>query len=272
MTLRPQGHPFPPIHLPEISWITNLRKSMELLAPGEGVWQGLELGLPKASGLVTTGLKPTLTDGYLLRGDEILGPYGSKQTETAEAGWTNKKIYFGRAGMAYGDANNAPLFPNDALIGSLSTNSANPASIVHLGQQLNYGAGRFGVRGVVNLAACPKGADTTFFRWEVPQGIMNYARVTYAQARITEAVSAGNTAGDDFVLKVKQGSETAVSLATIASTSLVTAGTVSRKVPVSADALSWYKPVNIDFIYNQTDTSTAIAGGEVEVMVVLEMF
>jgi hypothetical protein len=43
-------------------------------------------------------------------------------------------------------------------------------------------------------------------------------------------------------------------------------------VAASADALSWYDVPSLSFQYNQTDTSTAIAGGAIEVMAILEMF
>jgi hypothetical protein len=73
-------------------------------------------------------------------------------------------------------------------------------------------------------------------------------------------------------LKVKQGAASAETLVTIAAASLVTAGTVVRDVAASADALSWYDVPSLSFQYNQTDTSTVIAGGAIEVMAVLEMF
>jgi hypothetical protein len=273
MPLNPQTSPFPPISQPEQGWEHSLRKSLEYLQPGEGIRAGLELGLPLTSGgAVTTGLTPTLTSGVIVEGDKVIGPYGPKVTAAAAKNLSNKNIYFGLQGLTYGDTNNAAPLVSDVLIGSLSTDNEATASILHIGQQYNYGACRFGVRGVVNLAKCTKGSDVTFFTWSVPAIGLKNVRLTYAHARVAIAATAGNTAGDDFVLKVKQGTASAVSLVTIDDADLVTAGTIVRDVPASADALSWYDVLSLTFQYNQTDTSTAIAGGAIEVMAILEMF
>ena len=272
MPLNPQTSPFPPISQPEQGWEHSLRKSLEYLQPGEGIRAGLELGLPLTSGgAITTGLTPTLNSGVIVEGDKVIGPYGPKVTAAAASGLSNKNIYFGLKGLSYGDANNAAPLSSDVLIGSLSTDSANPGSILHIGQQYNYGACRFGVRGVINLAKCAKGADTTFFTWTVPSIGLKNVRLLYAQARVFEAVTSGNATGDDFVFKVKQGSASAVSLVTIAAASL-TANTIGRKLPVDADALSWYNPATLSFQYNQTDASANFVAGGIEVMAVLAMF
>lgn len=274
MALSPQTSPFPPIYQTERSWENNLRAALTLLAPGTGIRSGLQLGLPldAVTGLVTTGLVPTLTDGYLVQADQVLGPYGSKLTSAAATGLTNRNIYFGLSGLQYADATNEAPTAGDVLIGSISTDALDPASILHLGQPYNYGAGRYGVRGVINLAKCPKGADTIFFTWTPPADLQN-VRLVYAQARVMEAVSAGNATGDDFLLKIKNGSDAAVTLATVAAASL-TAGTIVRKNALSADALSFYHatPGPIAFQYNQTDASANFVGGAIEVMAILEAF
>lgn len=272
MPLNPQTSPFPPIYLPEQGWEHSLRKSVELLYPGQGIRSGLELGLPLTSGgAITTGLTPTLTSGLLVQGDKVYGPLGPRVTAAATAGLTNKNIYFGLKGFSYGDANNAAPLVTDVLLGSLSTDSATPASILHLGQQYNYGGARFGVRGVINLAKCAKGADTTFFTWTLPDTGLKNIRITYAQARVFEAVTNGNATGDDFVLKAKVGADAAVSLVTVAAASL-TAGTIVRNVSADGDAVSWYNPTSILFQYNQTDASANFAGGGIEVMAELVAF
>jgi hypothetical protein len=269
MPLNAQTATFPPIYQPEQSWSQNLRASMDLLAPGSGIRQGLQLGLPLSGGLVTTGFTPTLTEGYLVRGDEILGPNGPRLTKAATANLTNRNVYFGLNGLNYAASNNLPPIASDALIGRISTDGA---GILHMGQPYNYGACRFGIRGVVNLARCAKGADVDFFTLTPPDlsGLGNL-RVTYAQARVLEAVSAGNATGDDFLLKIKNGSDAAVTLATIAAASL-TAGTIVRKNVLTADVLSFVAPTAINFQYNQTDASANFVGGAVEVYVLFELF
>jgi hypothetical protein len=271
MVLSPdaQTRNFPSLGQMEQSWEQNLRKSMELLAPGDGIRSGLKLGLPlTGGGLVTTGLLPTLTNGYLMKGDQVLGPYASKFTKAAAASQTNKNIFFGLKGMDYGDASNAAPYTGDIRIGSLSTDAT---TILHLGQQYNYGACRFGVRGVVNLARCVKGSDVTYFTWTFPSIGLDNVRLIYAQARVMEAVSAGNATGDDFLFKIKNGADAAVTLGTIAAASL-TAGTIIRKNVLTADVLSFFQPTTIAFQYNQTDASANFAGGAIEVMAVLEAF
>ncbi|MGA1114549.1 MAG: hypothetical protein ACO3TI_06325 [Aquiluna sp.] len=269
MTLNPQTANFPPIDLPERSWSNNLRAALELLAPGSGVRAGLKLGVPLNAGQPTTGLKPTLTDGYLVQGDTVLGPYGSKLSKAAPASVSNRSIFFGLGGLNYGDANNVAPSVRDVQIGSISTNAT---SIIHIGQPYNYGAGRFGVRGLVNLATCPRAADTTFFTWTMPDEL-GHARVTYAEARVIAAVTANAATNDDFVLKVKNGTAAAVTLATLtAATHLGTVGTQVNKVPVSADALGFYEPTTIAFQYNQTDAGDQIATGLVEVIIELAIY
>lgn len=275
MTVQPQTSAFPSINQIEQSWSQNIRASLSLLATGSGVRSGLKLGLPlDGGGKVTTGLMPTLTDGYLVRGDEVLGPYGAKLTKTASPGLVNRNVFFGLKGLNYAGVDNLPPLVSDALIGSISTDSAAPASILHIGQPYNYGAGRLGVRGVINLAKCPKGADTTFFTWEIPRDGLPWAmpsaeienvRLVYAQARVLEAPASGAA---DFVLKIKNGAAAAVTLNTIAALGLVANG-ISRKNPVSADALSFHNAEALTFQYNQAG---APVGGAVEVMAILEIF
>jgi hypothetical protein len=275
MALQPQTSSFPPIYQMEQTWQQNIRASLSLLAAGYGVRSGLKMGLPlDGDGKVTTGLIPTLTDGYLVRGDQVLGPYGSKLVSAAEPGLVNRKVWFGLKGLNYAEPDNLPPLVSDALVATLSTDSAAPASIIHIGQPYNYGGGRMGVRGVINLAKCPKGADTTFFNWETPRDGLPWAmpsaeienvRVTYAQARMLEVPDATG----DFVLKIKNGDADAVTLTTIAGAGQVEDG-ISRKIPVNADPLSFYRPEALTFQYSQAGANAA--GGAVEVMIILEIF
>jgi hypothetical protein len=265
MAVSQQNSGFPPIAGVERSYQENLRAVMNLMVPGEGIRQGLTLGLPLSGGQPTTGLTPTLTNGALIKGDRILAPY-SKVVLAATAGWANKKFYFsGTGGYAY--YADAPEHPNDALIAEISTDSANPASIVAIAQPYAYGGLHFGVKGVVNVAKATDGADVNLFTWNKPANVgLDNTRITFAMVKTAIAVSAGNTSGDDFLLKV--GSTT---LATLASTDLAAAG----NTVVGTPAASWVfgaSTSSLTFKYNQTDTSTAIAGGAVEFAVRIECF
>jgi hypothetical protein len=265
MTLSAQTAPFPPIHQPEQSWEQNIRAALDLLAPGAGVRSGFKLGVPLASDVPTTGLTPSLTDGHLVKGDQVLGPYGSKLIGAAPASAT-RNLYFGLQGLYYGTE---PATPQDVLVGSLVTDAD---SVVHVAQPMNYGAGRLGIRGQVNLEKVTDGADQTAFTLVLPATGLDNVRVSYAEARVIAAVTGGNDAGDDFVLKIAADGGSAVTLATIAHSAIVTLNATSRFAAADGDAVSWHGASNLAVLYNQTDGSTAIAGGLVEFTVLLELF
>lgn len=266
MPLNPQIANFPPLSNFERSWEQNLRALASYLVPGAGARAGLKLGIPvDGSGNVTSGLTPTLTDGYLLSGDQVLGPYGSKIVPSVAASQSNAKIWFGLSGMYVADAAEKPT---DILIGVVTTDAD---SIVHVAQPMNYGAGRYGVRGMVNLAKATDGADQTLFDMAMIDNFDNI-RVVYAQARVHEAATAGFDAGDDHVVKVQFDNAAAVTLATVDDALLDDAGTIARFAIADGDAVSAYKPESIKVLYNQTDTATAIAGGAIETFVEFALF
>jgi len=264
MPINPQTSQFPPLHSPEQSWDENLSAALALLAPGVGIRRGLKM-LPPLSGVQpTTGLLPTLTDGYLCSGDSVMGPYGSKVVVAATANWANKNLYFGLSGAYWADT---PIKPTDVLIASVSTDNLSPAAITAIAQPMHYGAGRFGVRGVVNLGKCAKGADTLLLTWTKPTELAaENTRITNAIVRTLAAPSAGIDAGDAFALKAG-----AVTLATLDNTALGTAGLQA----VGSAAATWqYAPTTttIPIRFNLTDGTTAFTGGLAEFSVMLECY
>jgi len=263
---------FPMLSNAEQSWEQNLRAIMELIAPGVGVRSGLEMGLPLDGGLVAAGLVPTFRDGYLLIGDRRYGPFGSKLFLPASPGWVNRGVYYGLEGVYYADANNEPH--NDAAIrlGSLSTDSEADPSIIHIGQPYNYGAGRLGVRGVVNLAACAKATDTVFFNWPMVDTGLPDVRIIYAEARMIHPVNEATGAGDDFVLKLSETGGANFTALTVGNADMGTENAAARFNPASADGVSFRNPSALEFSYNQTDAGAAIASGAVEVKVLMELF
>jgi hypothetical protein len=263
MPLNPQTSQFPPISTLEQSWDENIVAALGALNPGVGVRRGLKMLPPLVSGQPTTGLLPTLTAGVLCTGDYVAGP-NPNVISVATANWANKNFYIGLSGGYWADT---PTKPNDILVASVSTDNLNPAAITSIAQPMHYGAGRFGLRGVVNLARCAKGADTLLFTWVKPTELAaENLRISHAMVRTVIAPSAGVDAGDAFALKAG-----AVTLATLANTDISATG----NQVVGSPAATWnYLPsvANIPFRFNLTDGSTAMTGGMAEFMVILETY
>lgn len=254
---RPQTDPFPPLRQTEHSWEQNLRASLGFLIPGAGARDGLKLSIP------ATGLEPGLTDGYLLQGDRVIGPYGSQLLSPAPAS-AARSLYFGLAGPYYATE---PATVRDVLLGTLATTAD---GIIYVAQPINAGSGRVGVRGQVAISRAVDGSDQSMLSLPIPAGF-EYARVAYAQSRVIGATTGGTDSGDNFVLKAGPAGSL-LTLTTIAHSALPTLGATSRYVPVSADASSWAGATALTVAYNQTDTATAIAGGLVEFAVLFDLF
>lgn len=258
MTLNQQTANFPSFHQPEMGWSENLKAALNLLVPGSGVRSGLNLGIP-----VSGGLTPTLTDGWMVAGDKVLGPYGSKLISPAPKNAT-KRLYFGLSGLYYGDA---PAKPTDALLGQVTTDNESAASITSVAQPLNYGGCRFGIRGEVNLAKCPKGADIPLFTWRKPVDIgLGYVRVSFAAAAV-KTVAVGAEAADNFILGLTTNTGDST-LVTLTGTELGSAASKASATPgeegvTTADQLL--------FTYNQTDAAPSITAGVVEFVVTIEV-
>lgn len=249
MSLNPQTSNFPPIHQTERSWEQNLRAVMNMLVPGVGVRSGLNLDIP------ASGLTPTISDGVLISGDNILGPY-AKGIVAAEPSAT-RKLFFGLAGFYYATTAETA---KDAQVGEVTTNAN---AIVAVGQPLSYGACRFGVRGVINLARATKGADTTFFNWVKPDLSLKYTRVTFAMVRsVVAAVGAG--AGDNHVLKVDNKT-----LVTASGTNISAANTIVTGTP---DASWVFGPDTTALAFKYNQTGAGVTEGKVEIIALIECF
>lgn len=239
MALRSQIHPFPEVGQYDRGWSNDLSAVLGVLQGGLGVNQGLRLGIP------TSGLIPTATDGYLVQGDEVMQPNMSDLITAAPASATMRKCFLGGSDVFYwADAANAAKGDRHILVAETST-SAN--AIKAIGQRLNYGGGHYGLRGVVNLAAADKGADTNLATWLHPEGQTgSFIRIEYAAARVlTAAASGGDTA-------FKMGG---VTLATILAANT---GTANFTV-VGSPGATWILAPNTDLTlkYNAAGTPTA---------------
>jgi hypothetical protein len=258
MPLNPQTANFPPISLVERSWNLDLRTLGRTLNPTPAVANGLYLGIPLSGGQPTTGLTPTLTAGYLLDEDRVHGPFGDLLVTAAPVNAV-RNLYFGLNGVYWAAT---PTKTTDVLIGSVSTDNQSTPSIMHTAQLRRSLAGYYIVRGLIGLQRCAKGADVDLFTFTKPAGF-NTMRLVRATATVVAGTTAGNTAGDDFLFKV--GSTT---LVTIDDAALPTAATT-----IGTEASAFYSTASsLAFKYNQTDTSTAIAGGLIEVNAVIDLY
>lgn len=267
MALNQQTANFPPISLPEQSWSLNLRAVMTYLGAGAGAYSGMVLGVPLAAGVPTTGLVPTLSEGVAIFEDNVIG-INPSAVSAAPPSITNRDIFFGLEGYYYADDLNTPRTLKDIRIGTISTSAD---SIIAIAQPQNYGGGRYGVKGYLRPDLLTDGADTTFFTWVKP-AIYQHCRIAYAQSRVVSGVTAGGDAGDDLTLKVKKGADAAVTLTSLTAANLGAANTVNRFAAADGDAVSWHDASTLLFQYNQTDATTALAGGLVEVAAVIECF
>ena len=239
MTLNPQTANFPPIHQPEQSWEHDLRAIFQALYPVGRVWSGLVLGLP------ISGLTPTLTDGVVLYQDQVIGPYGSKLISPAPASSSRMGLYFGLKGMYYAELGTET--PGSVLVGEVTTDAT---GIVSLVQYFNYGPGRVGVKGIIDLVKCPLAADTPFATVELEN--FTGLRVAYAHAR-TAIAGATTTAGDQVL--IKHGGTT---LITHNKAALDAAGTLTLASPGAAQVQPTVPIIN--FAYNATEATRLTAG------------
>ncbi len=258
MPLNPQTANFPPLTPGEQSWSLDMRRFGAAINPVAAVAAGLYLGIPLAAGQPTTGLTPTLTDGFLSFEDQVIGPFGSLLISAAPKNAVSS-LYYGLSGMYYGSA---PAKASDVLVGVVSTDNEATAAIRHVAQLRRTMAGYLAVRGLVSLPKCAKGADVDLLTVTKPAGYRTM-RIVKATANVLAGVTAGNTTGDDFLFKV--GSTTLVTVTAAATANVgVTVGTEAAAHFVTTDSLT--------FKYNQTDTSTEIVGGLVEVTALIDLY
>ncbi|MBT9158963.1 MAG: hypothetical protein DDT26_00212 [Dehalococcoidia bacterium] len=253
----PQTRNFPALNQSEQSWELSLRALAGTLFPSVGIISGLVAGLP------ASGLKPTLTNGYAISGDRVVGPFGAELIGAAPKNATRIGLFYRNTGeLIYLALDSTDRKATDLLIAEVSTDNETTAAIRHIAQYRTVGVNRTLVKAFINLEKCAKGADVTFASLPKPAGA-SHLYIEMAYARVQGAASAGNTAGDDFVLKA--GS---TALVTLDDAVLVTAGTTVLKTAAATD-LRPSTETTLELKYNQTDTSTAITGGVVEVGVLV---
>ena len=270
MTLNSQTNAFPPITIPDRGWTQNLPAVMDYQIPTAGFVSGFRLGIPLNTGgtAVAASLTPNLSgQGVMVQGDSVL-EFRTDVLGAAPVSVTGRNIYYGLTGLYYAGSDNLPLSSRDVLVGQVTTNGT---TIISIAQPQAYGAGRFGIRGEINLGLVTDGADQTLFTW-TPPTIYQWMRCTYAHSRVAIAAAAGNTSGDDNLLKVQFGSASAVTLATIAATNLVTAGTMATFGFADSDLAVGLTSGTVKLLYNQTDTSTALDTGVIAYSALFEGF
>ncbi|MBT9316299.1 hypothetical protein [Leptothoe spongobia] len=248
MALNPQIHPFPPIHQSEQSWDHSLRALAQRMFPGGRIGNGLKLGIP-----ATTGLLPTLTDGYINSGDKVIGPFGARLISTAPASAT-RGLYYGSKQMRYLAAADAD--PSDILIGTVVTDADSIVSVV---QTFYPAPGKVVVRALLNLPKVTAGADVSLGTVTLE----GYAGFRVAHAHTKTAEVAATTAGGDDVV-IKHGSTTLVThnqAALDSATGLAIASPGATEV--SPDSNS------VELFYNSTQ-GTAFTAGMVEAYVEVE--
>ncbi|MCD8487884.1 MAG: hypothetical protein LRZ84_14400 [Desertifilum sp.] len=270
MVLNKQYANFPPIQLPDKSWSLELRSVVSLLNAGHGIRDGLQMGIPLASGQPTVGLTPNLSNGHYVAGDLVL-KVNPSAISAAPASVSNRKMWFGLNGFYYAETPEQLMLgeilrpSHDLFLGEISTNAT---AILTIAQPVIYGACRFGVRGVINVSELPTG-DVPLIVWKKPDLLNGLnLRVTSALLTTKIAASAGNAASDNGVLKVdKIDGSSPTTLVTQTGTSIGAVGTstASTVSPVYSDAVS-----GLVFSYNQTDADANLTGGLVEFKAVIE--
>ncbi len=185
MPISPQTANFPTreMHI-ERSWSENLTAVLQSTQGAVGWNAGGRFTIPN------TGLLPSATDGTLLRGPEILGLNLSELIDTAPASAALRKLCFGTRNLYYAPAPaNVALGARDAVIAEVSTGAS---AIQAIGQPLNLGNGLYGLRGLINLVNCVKGADTQMATWTHPAiNAASPIQVESVAARIVTAAVSG---------------------------------------------------------------------------------
>jgi len=191
MPISLQAHPFGNAFAQyERSWGNDLAAALAVMqGGGPGVMAGARLNIPATGDL----LRPVGTDGWLVAGDEVYGPNLSELTDTAPVSVTMRRILNGTRPFYYAPVANT-FQPREVILGEISTSAT---AIKSIGQTLNPGSGLYGLRGVVNLAACDKGADTALANWLRPVILgadvygASLIQIVSATARILTAAEAG---------------------------------------------------------------------------------
>ena len=253
-----QTSPTPPLVPAEIGWSGSLRAYLQAIYPTGRILHGMRLGIPDA----ISGLTPTLSAGSMIAGDEIIGPRPSEVLSAAPVDSDRYGIYYGNKGLRYlateyttdpTEAETAMLAevdPSDVLLGEISCDEID--SIQFVTQYLAYGQGRYGIRGVVNVAKnLGAGTDVTVGQFKLP--------ADYDVLRITGAYGKTLVAGAGQQI-VKHGANT---LVTHLSGSMGVEGTVTIATPTAAEVT--IAPIDI-VVNGAAGTGVFLFGIEVQAL------
>lgn len=264
---------FPGFRQPERSWENNLRALTSQTLP-QGILKGLALGIP------TSGATPTLTDGYLVDGDRILGPFGSKLVGPAPRNVYRRGLYYGLEGMFYATPEQAqlpaiPLYQaGDTaqrawLIGEVTTSDTESPDVIHVAQYLSLSTDRIGIRSLFKPGSLGAGVDVVIASAKLPTGFQN-ARIAFATHRNKTALTAVTATSDTALVKYKADALSAATLITVSNANLAAA---AGSLVAAANII--YLPNStqtVDVIYALTDADASIVSGVIEVNVVIELF
>lgn len=230
MAILPQPHPFAPHAQYDRSWENNLSAVLEVMQGGAGIMAGARFGIPTTGDL----RRPTGVDGWLVSGDHVFGPNLSDLVDTAPASVTMRRIYIGSRPFYYAGTENKALGDRDAIIGEISTTAA---AIKAIGQPLNPAGGMYGLRGLINLAACDKGADVALANWIKPiiHGADAFGasmiQIASASARMVTAATGGGNIDFKIGTLTNNVLTTPVTVASILAANTATAGAKAAGAP-----------------------------------------
>ena len=265
MVLNQQTNAFPPIDTPDRGWDRNVEAALLQQIPQPGAIVGLEIGIPlDLDGAVDTGLMPRMTDGTLIWGSAVL-EVRHKNVVPAPANAMTRKLFYGLSGAYFADAANVVATERDAELAQITTNNADPASIVSTGQLRALGGGKYAIRAELNVGSATDGADTVLYTW-VPSPHFKEVRLLFAKAKVLVPTTAAGDAGDDVVGKVKFGDAAAIALVTLDDAVMNVEGSSTRFAAADDDAVDGSTATPIQLIYNVTDNAAAAnyEGGVVE--------
>jgi hypothetical protein len=264
MPVNTQTSGFPGIQQPEISWENNLAAISQRLNRPAGPFAGggLVLSVP-ASGLV-----PTITDGYVIDGDRIAGPFASKLIGGAPVNADRQRLVFGLKGLSYPSVA-SPETPKDVLIGEVSTTASD---VFQTTQYLFLRPGVAIVRSFLDLGklvAGKRNANIKFAEIPKPAGY-RFMRVPFSFVRINTVLGGTIDAGDALDIK---GSTAGVAIATIGSlNNAALAGAVGAVTELAAKPLYLPTDTALSLHYNLTDANSTITSGVVEIEAFVEFF
>lgn len=234
MPVNQQSHPYGnQFNIYERSWSDDLTAALTVMQGGAGIMAGARLNIPTTGDL----LRPVGLDGFLVAGSDVYGPNLSDLTDTAPANVTMRRVLNGVRPFYYAPAANT-FQPRETIIGEISTSGA---AIKAIGQTMNLGGGLYGLRGIVNLAACDKNADFALANWLRPiiQGADVYGssmiQLVSATARMVTAAAGGTDVNFRVGTLTNNVLTNPVTVATILAANTATAGFKAVGTP----AASW---------------------------------